>query len=411
MYTDNTDMNKNEVTFPKNSAIIQMSNKISAVQRKSLNTLIYYAQKQLNEHSPIDYAFKINADTILKTIGLGEKNHEYLKRYLEELQNIKVTYNILNKDKKRKWGSFVILAGFEYESGSITYSFPHQILNAIIDPKIYAYIDLVIIKGLKSKYAISLYELSQDYKKTGTTPKMTISKFKELIGVNKDKYKKNIPMLRKAVLEQACKELNSNSKINFLVDYKLFKTGKKYTDIRFFIKPKKQQRQQVKQQLENQKIGLLLAELPADHRTKSAEKLLEKYREKGVEYIRAQIKFTSNANPRNYLAYLSEALKNDYAGAEKSSLAEEIAKQEQERREQAEREAIEKRKAEEAKKRAAEEEEKEWEQKWEQLPAEEQEKYLAAVKEKSATARTHENIAKQLAIALFMQENYQSNNL
>lgn len=230
-------MNKKEIKLAKHSALIQMSNKITAVQRKALNAMIYFAKKQLREKSPVSYSFIINADILLEAIGLGEENYKYLKEHLEELQRIRVSYNLLDKDKTRVWGSFVILAGFEYKDGVITYSFPHQIMDAIIDPNIYAYIDLVIVKGLKSKYSIALYELLQDYVNLHP-PKMTIKQFRELMGVEEGKYKTTVSMLRKNVIERAANEINENDKIDFAVDYELKKTRRTISHIIFHVRKK-----------------------------------------------------------------------------------------------------------------------------------------------------------------------------
>jgi cation transport regulator ChaC len=316
-------MNKNKIELVKHSALIQMSNRVTAIQRKSFNALLFFAKKQLSEESPIDYKFVVNANIILKIIGLGSKNYKYLKEFLSELRNIDVKYNLLGKDKKHQWGEFSLLAGFDYKNGAITYSFPHQILDALINPDIYAYIDLVVIKGLKSKYAIALYELLRDYKNT-QVPKMELEKFRELMGVRKEQYLGNIPMFKRCVIEKAVSEINKSEKISFIVSYELFKTGKRYTYIKFTIKQKPQAIQDKRLyiiKLDRKTRTLLLSLLPKQYRSKSAEELINKYQDKGLEYIKAQIKYTNQSNPKNYLAYLLNALIKDYAGFEKSSLA------------------------------------------------------------------------------------------
>jgi hypothetical protein len=42
--------------------------------------------------------FTITADELLLFFGFGEKNHKYLKKELEILNNTKVIYNFLGKD-------------------------------------------------------------------------------------------------------------------------------------------------------------------------------------------------------------------------------------------------------------------------------------------------------------------------
>jgi len=65
--------------------------------------------------------FTVTADELLIFFGFGDKNHKYLKKELETLNNTKVTYNFLGKDKRSKqWGSFflvpIVLSRNTYEN-------------------------------------------------------------------------------------------------------------------------------------------------------------------------------------------------------------------------------------------------------------------------------------------------------
>ena len=309
-------MNKNEVTLIKHSAVVQISNKMSAIQRKCYNALLYAAKKQL-EANPGRFEFEIDAKILLDFFQIGDKHHIYLKEKLEELQDIKVKYNILNKDKKQKWGIFNILAGVEYDEGKFIFSFPHQVLKTLINPNVYTYIDLVIIKDLKSKYAIALYELLRDYKDIKELT-IEIDKFKELMGTTNTTYSMN--MFKRRVIEKAIEEINKSEKIDFKVEYELKKSGKKYTHIKFIIHKKSKvelSRLQLESKRENAKIQAFLAIIPEKYRSKALEKylyeIIDKYEPK---YIEAQIKYANSQNTQNYLAYLKSAVKEDFANYE-----------------------------------------------------------------------------------------------
>jgi len=311
-------MNKNEVELIKHSAVIQMSNKMSSVQRKCYNAFLYVAKKQLDEN-PGRFEFEIDAEILLKFYEIGEKHYFYLKEKLKELAKIQVEYNVLGKDKENEWGVFNILAGIEYKEGKFYFSFPHQVLKTLINPNVYSYVDLVIIKDLKSKYAIALYELLKDYKEIKEL-RIEIEKFRELMGVKENQYR-NFNNFREKVIDKAINEINKSSKIDFTVEYELKKTGKKYSYIIFIIKKKAQfeiERLRLENKKENAKTEILLALIPEEFRSKSIKSILidaiEQYK---ISYIEEQIKYINRqSNIKNYGAYLKLALLEDYAGYE-----------------------------------------------------------------------------------------------
>jgi len=225
------DMNSNTIIIDKHSSSIQISNKISAVQRKSYNYMLKIAKNELKNNANIR-KFTITADELLLFFNFGDKHHNYLEKELDKLRKIDVKYNILGKDSKRKkWGSFALIAGYQYERGVIEYSFPHQIEEMILNPKMFAKINLVTIKGLKSKYAIALYELAEDYISV-QIPRISIVDFKELMGLENSQYP-NIKDLKRRVISVAVEEINQSDNISFSLSYEMIKTGRKITHIKF----------------------------------------------------------------------------------------------------------------------------------------------------------------------------------
>jgi len=229
-------MNKNEIIIDKHSSSIQISNKITALQRKSYNYMLKIAKNEFKRNKNAR-VFTITADELLLFFGFGAKNHKYLKKELEVLNNTKVTYNFLGKDKKSKqWGSFTLIAGFDYKRGVIEYSFPHQIEKMILDPKIFGKVNLVTIKGLKNKYSIALYELAEDYLNV-QIPKMTIDNFRELMGLEEGQYYK-FSMFKKYVIDMAVNEINESENIPFSITYELEKKGRVFSEIKFIVHKK-----------------------------------------------------------------------------------------------------------------------------------------------------------------------------
>jgi hypothetical protein len=189
------------------------------------------------KRNPHARKFVITADELLIFFGFGDKHHHYLEKELDKLRKIDIKYNILGKATKReKWGSFALIAGYEYDRGIIEYSFPHQIEEMILNPKMFAKINLVTIKGLKSKYSIALYELAEDYISV-QIPKISLDNFKELMGLESRQYP-NIKDLKRRVIDVAIDEINRSDNISFTIDYDLLKTGRKITHIKFIVHKK-----------------------------------------------------------------------------------------------------------------------------------------------------------------------------
>jgi len=231
-------MNSNEIIIDKNSSSIQISNKISSTQRKCYNYMLKIAKNefQKNKNARI---FTISADELMLFFGMGNENHTYLRNELEVLNRTQIKYNILGKNKRSKEsGVFTLISEFKYLRGTIHYSFPPTIEQMILNPKMFGKINLVVIKSLRSKYSIALYELAEDYI-NAQIPKMTILKFKELMGVEEHQYYK-FSTLKKYVIDVAVDEINDRENISFVLSYELNKKGRVTTDIKFTIHKKEE---------------------------------------------------------------------------------------------------------------------------------------------------------------------------
>ena len=216
-------MNSKTIIVDKHSSSIQISNKISTVQRKCYNYMLKIAKNAFEKDKNIR-SFTVTADELLMFFGLGKKNHDYLRVELRKLRKIEIEYNILNKDKRNEWGEFNLISGYSYQRGLIEFSFPHQIEKMLLNPKIFGKINLVVIKSLRSRYSIALYELAEDYINI-QIPKMTMGKFRDLMGLDEHQYYK-FSMLRKRVIDVAVNEINNSENISFQISYELEKTSR-----------------------------------------------------------------------------------------------------------------------------------------------------------------------------------------
>ena len=331
------DMKKNAVVLQKPSGTVAIRVDLDAIQRKFYDALLYIAKHDLRENKD-KKRFTVPLRDIKAILSKNDKINKNNSYYIEKLKEIKkkdAEYNILDKDKGLKiqgWVSLVSdLQVTEDEKAkvvSITFELPERIKWALIDPHgVYANINLIIVRGLKSKYAIILYELAKDYEKV-EIPEITIDDFRKLFNIE-NKYSK-IPDLKRRVLEPAVKELNENESVDFLVSYELKKTGKVYTRIKFHVKPKPAKvklEQQVKKVIElevkeNNEAKELLALIPSEYRRKNrvVSLVLGSLKDNGKEYTKTQIEYAVGklkaGKVKSFTAYLKNAIEKDYAGFE-----------------------------------------------------------------------------------------------
>ena len=331
-------MKKNAVILQKPSGIIAIRVDLNTIQRKFYNALLYTAKQDLKKDiNKNEFTVTLtDLKTMLRKDGEADKNNSYYIAKLKELKRKDAEYNILGKDQN-DWdieGIVSLVSDLRIKKHKktdrvvITFELANIIKRALIDPEgIYANINLVIVAGLKSRYAIILYELIKDYEKV-QIPEMTIEDFRKLFNVE-NKYPK-MPDLKRWVLEPAIRELNENENVDFLVSYELKKTGKTYTHIKFYVKPKPKKvklEQQVKKVIElevkeNDEAKKLLALIPSEYRRRNniVSLVLGSLKENGKEYIKAQIEYAVNklkaGKIKSFSAYLKNAIEKDYAGYE-----------------------------------------------------------------------------------------------
>ncbi len=222
---------KSKILLKKHSALVQMKNVPTAGQRKLLNTLLQIAGERLRENQNTRM-FTTSFNEIRHRSGMQkETNYQRIKEALEGLANVNVKYNVLDKDKEIEWGVFALVSEAKVRSdGSVTFAFPPTIHDNILFPSMFAVLNTGIINGLRSKYAIALYELLQDYRRIGMVT-MTIDEFRELMALEHEYTE--FSMLRRRIIHAAVKEINR--KTDMRVSYECIKDGRKYTDVTFLV--------------------------------------------------------------------------------------------------------------------------------------------------------------------------------
>ncbi|BDY13970.1 replication initiation protein [Hydrogenimonas cancrithermarum] len=193
----------------KESALtaIYASGNLTASQKKVFNAFLYIGKNFINSNiQGVEDGITVPVAMLKNIIGDKSNNYTFLKKTVESLQDFTVETNVLGKDKQ-VWDRFSLVAGATIKDGMLTYSFPHQIVEALKNPKMYVTLDLDEINRIERKHAISLYEIIEDFKKLPNLPKWSIDDFRRALDIPEDRYK-SFRDLHRRVIAPAVKEIN-----------------------------------------------------------------------------------------------------------------------------------------------------------------------------------------------------------
>lgn len=222
---------------------------LSLLSRKVFNVMMYHAQemKEPGRNAPIDTPaskkyFWIPLSDLARDAAYDSKDVQYLKKQLEDMQNIK-----LLMENERQWTSERLVSsvtlvnpeGFNKHSGQVWfgYAFPPEVHEQVMAPSTYTRLSIVYQSSLKSGSALALYEICRRY---ATNPsKMTfIQPYEHWYGVitgnpvdpdSLPEYK----YFKRDTLKPAIAEINSLTDINVeLVEHK---NGRRVEKLQFRV--------------------------------------------------------------------------------------------------------------------------------------------------------------------------------
>ena len=236
---DDKDAKKKSIKIQKGSALIHIdSSPITTNQRRIMNALMYVVKQKINSGTQLHNPFTTTISDIKRLTGIKTTNLKEIKESLKGLDEIKTEYNIVSKDKNT-WGvmRFINNPQIDYDpkigAATVVFDVPHQILTLIKKPEesCFAIIDLLVVRGLKNKYSIALYELARDYYKI-QKKKFEINEFKKIIGAT-GKYQR-FNMFAKRVLDPAKEDVNRNTSME--VNYEVEQYGREIKYITLCMK-------------------------------------------------------------------------------------------------------------------------------------------------------------------------------
>ena len=313
----------------KASPAIQIQSKITHLQRRAWNVLLANAYNEL----PNTDIHRVSVVELARKLGYASNDSEHLKETLEALGACQVKWNLLNKDKKERWGFANLLASAEIENGICTYAFAPHLRHQLYNPRIYTKLNLRLQNRFTSRYALILWEVCFDYFDTdrdqGETPFIPLETFKSLMGLEETDYPV-FKVLNQSVIKPAIKEINALT--DYHVEAESKRLGRKISELKFRIKRVKQLpvQESLFPDIENLPpvaVELIQAEIDRNMAMKIADRdwdfvSPEKLPQPGtypdfLSYISEKIEMSVDAvGVKNRAGYIVEAIRENYQDPE-----------------------------------------------------------------------------------------------
>ncbi len=226
--------NKDKQILKKHVAAIHIGAKLSLLQRKLINALLYNAYDGLltaREHH-------ISTSLLCEMIGFDSHNTAHLKSALKGLMETIVEFDVLEEDGEQSWEAMVLLPYVKIKGGRCTYRYEQALAEKLYHPEVYSKINLSVLREMKSAHALVLYENCYRYVDIAHTPWWDLDIFRKLMAVDTLASYKQFKLLNRAVIQPAMKEVNALS--NIQIELETRRKGRTVTGVRFVIRPSAQ---------------------------------------------------------------------------------------------------------------------------------------------------------------------------
>lgn len=219
----------------KSNALINASHRLSATEQRLILLAIVQAKGKATKQTELE----IRAEDYAKQYGVTPNTaYEALKEASNELFDRSFSYEYiddkgnLNEVKSRWVQSRTYVSG----EGVVKIAFTDMVLPLISDLESkFTYYELEQISGLKSQYAIRLYEMLMSWRSKGEMPTISITELKKRLDLG-DKYSA-VKDFKKYVIDLAIEQINEHTDI--IASYEQHKRGRAISGFTFSFKFKK----------------------------------------------------------------------------------------------------------------------------------------------------------------------------
>ena len=134
---------------------------VTLAMHKTFNVLLARAVEQGRERE----LYSLRVSQLGSDLETDSKNTEFLKETVRRLQGLQVEWDYITDEGRRKWGVSSMIASAEMEEGGmIEYTFAKHLKDKLLNPEVYARLNLKIQNRFRSRHALALYEQCARYR-------------------------------------------------------------------------------------------------------------------------------------------------------------------------------------------------------------------------------------------------------
>ncbi|WP_171019813.1 replication initiation protein [Hydrogenophaga sp. 2FB] len=313
-----------EVPRPYKKAVQVVHSKprapLSLVQRKVSNAWLKNAVQ-----TPPDSEgwWSLRISDLAEDIGFDSNNREYLRDSALELMRIVFEWDVVAPMGKRaKWNASVLFPDVQMTSDQIRYRISSQLKDQVLNPEMYAMIDMTIVKKFRKAPSLAIYEFCVRFERIGKTAEIPWQEFRDMVlgETSESKSYLEYKYFKQKVLKPSIAEVNSQADISIVLKETL--AGRRIVNIAFEVS--KEGPPQLAMVIDDERVLVLVGEMVKIGLLQSeARSFAGKY---SPEEISAALDFLKRrmsdkrASPvENPAAYLRQALKNNWAVVDASS--------------------------------------------------------------------------------------------
>ena len=215
----------------KHVGAVHVKGRFSLLQRKISNILLLNAYDELPDQGVFEHTIRLR--TLGDVAGFDSNDHLLLREALEALVDLKIKWNVLDRNGEEEWGVSSFLSQAVTKGGLCRYAYPPELRRKLFNPEIYARINLSVQERFGSSYALALYENCVRFRKVGTTGWISLDQWRDLLGIEEGQYEQ-FKYLNRDVLKLAVKEVNGFSDIRVKMEAK--RERRRIVALKFSIK-------------------------------------------------------------------------------------------------------------------------------------------------------------------------------
>lgn len=218
----------------KNVSVIHINAKLSLIQRKLVNALLYNAYDHLLSQD----THSLNVTLLSEMIGFDSRNLAHLKTALTGLVETSIQWDVLEDNGSSSWEVATLLSFARIRDGVCSYRYDKGLSEKLYHPDIYSKINLSVVRDMRSAHALVLYENCYRFIELGHTAWWDLDTFRKLMAIEDVPSYQQFKSLNRNVIKPALAEVNKLSNIQLELETR--QKGRSVTGLRFLLKPNPQ---------------------------------------------------------------------------------------------------------------------------------------------------------------------------